>query len=197
MTAEPRAPQPQIQPPPTRGKRWKGRAATAIGLATVLATATTLAVASTTTGPAQALPATARTHLAPATSGDRSIAATERPQGIAIPHTPVGTQLSWLLGQFNGGSATITTAELKRHLSTHFLSVVPSRDIVGFLRDASDLRGSAVVVRFIGHPSPRSATAIVATPSDGSYLVRLTVEGRSHHLITSLDIDAQRGGATA
>ncbi len=178
----------------TRGWRWTGRACATFGLGTVMTAAmTTLAVASSKAGPEHAVPAAVRAQLVQDTqSAGRADVTQQPPLGVEVPHSLVGTQLTWLLSEFNGGSATITSGELRAHLSTHFLRVVPPRAIVGFLRRASDLRGSAVVVGFVGRRSTRTATAIVATPDDGRYVVRLTVEGRSPHLITSLSIDAQR-----
>jgi hypothetical protein len=184
-------------PTTSRIRTWSARTCLALGLsAAIVAAMTALAVASTTEGPELAIPATS---LAPLMEGQSSTTRADGSRRAAhhapIPHSPVGEQLSWLVGEFNGGSATITEAELELHLSTHFLMVVPARGIVLFLRRASDLRGSADLVGFVGHPTPLSATALVETPTHRRYLVRLSVEGRSHHLITSVSIDAQRTSA--
>ncbi len=43
----------------------------------------------------------------------------------AIPATPVGDQLAWLLAQLNGGAATLTEEELAAHITPEFLAAFP------------------------------------------------------------------------
>jgi hypothetical protein len=176
-----------------RRRTWRARVLAALALGAVIASAmTTLALASQTAGPGDALPAAARARLLRQAGSAHT--ATPRPaHALAIPHTLVGTQLAWLLGEFNGGSATITEAELRSHFSTRFLSVVSAPEIIRFLRRSSNLEGSAIVTGFRGGPSPRSTTALIQAPAHRRYVVRVAVEGRSRHLITSLDIEAERG----
>jgi hypothetical protein len=178
-----------------RRRPWRARSLAALALAAVLTAAmTTLAVASSTTGPRQALSPAARAqllHRAPATG---ATAMMSRPaHAVQIPRTLVGTQLSWLLGEFNGGSATITEAELKAHFSARFLHVVRAREMILFLRQSSNLEGSAVVTGFPGRPAPHSTMALIQAPAHRRYVVHLTIEGRSRHLITSLTIDTATG----
>jgi hypothetical protein len=186
----------RIDAPAPRARTWPLRTIAALALAAaLLAAMTTLAIASTTTGPRQALPAAARAHLSrPATPAvGAGHPAALSPDAVEIPRTPVGTQLAWLLRELNGGSATITEDELEDHFSSRFLRAVPARAMILFLRRASDLQGSAVVTRINAHRSPLAATARVAAPGQKRYVVRVTLASRAHHRIASLTIDSASG----
>jgi hypothetical protein len=188
--------QQQGHAPAPRAGTWPLRTCAALALAAaLLAAMTTFAIASSTTGPRQALPAAARAHLSqpttPAAGAGHSAALS--PDAVEIPRTLVGTQLAWLLREFNGGSATITEDELEAHFSSRFLSAVPAPAMILFLRRASNLQGSAVVTRISARRSPLAATAQVAAPGQKRYVVRVTLESRAHHRITSLTIDSARG----
>lgn len=176
-----------------RACTWRARTCVTLVLGAALATAmTTLAVASSTTSPGQALPAAARAQLLPEARPATSARTTRRAaHGTRIPRSPVGKQLSWLLAEFNGGSATITAAELRAHFSTHFLTVLPANAVILYLRGADDLHGSAVVAGFVGQLSAHRAGALVETPGHARYVVQLRVAGSSHHRISSLSIDEQ------
>jgi hypothetical protein len=183
-------------PATTRARRWRVRTVAALALGAVLAAAmTSLALASRTGGPDQALSAAARSHLIQQAGPGRGarFAAPHAPKTHTLPGTLAGTQLAWLLGEFNGGSSTITEAELRAHFSTTFLEHVPAREMIRFLRRSSNLEGSAVVTGFTGHRAPRSTTAQIAAPGLRRYVVRITLEGGSRHLIASLTIDTARG----
>jgi hypothetical protein len=182
--------------PAPRTRTWPLHTIAALALAAaLLAAMTTLAIASTTTGPLQALPAAARAHLGrPATPAvGAGHPAALSPHAVEIPRTPVGTELAWLLREINGGSATITEDELEDHFGSRFLRAVPARAMILVLRRASDLEGSAVVTRINAHRSSLAATARVAAPGQKRYVVRVTLESRAHHRITSLTIDSASG----
>jgi hypothetical protein len=174
-----------------RARMHAARTCVAFGLAAaILAAMTTLAIASTTRGPSSAIPARALAqmlHGTTATSprGNSPIV----PTRVAVPQSLVGRQLAWLLAEVNGGSVTLTRSELKTHFGSRFLNTVPPKEIVQFLRRASDVHGPISLTGFAGRPSAVSATALITTQAKRSFRIRLSVEGRSHHLITSLSID--------
>jgi hypothetical protein len=175
-----------------RLRAWSARSCAAIGLgAAILAAMTTLAVASTTRGPRTAIPANA---LAPLMQGVTPSVRAEHARvarrTVAIPHTFAGEQLAWLLGELNGGSATLTASESRSHFGQRFLAVVPPQGVVRFLRGAGDAHGPVTLVGFAGETASLSLAALVETRAHRSYRVRISVQGRSHHLITGVSIDA-------
>jgi hypothetical protein len=162
----------------------------------VLAAMTALAVASTTRGPVSAIPAKALASLTPdASTTIRIDKASRMGRHIEIPHSLVGSQLAWLLAEFNGGSATLTQEELKAHLDEHFLLVVPASEVIQFLRRANDLHGPINLIGFAGRPSATATTALIETQAHLRYHLHLAVE--ADHLIKALSIHEQstRSGA--
>ncbi len=57
----------------------------------------------------------------------------------AIPATPVGDQLAWMLGQLNGGAATLTEADVTAHFAPVFLAnFLPAPALLDLLRQTAD-----------------------------------------------------------
>lgn len=106
---------------------------------------------------------------------------------VAMPPTPVGDQLGWVLAQLNGGAAALTEAEVAAHFTPEFLVGFPI-PLLDLLRDTA---AQYAPVTVIGLPFPPTATGAVATvdlATGERAAVYLTVEPAPPHSITRLDL---------
>ena len=122
--------------------------------------------------------------------GSAAGSATVKPGGrqVAIPPTPAGAQLAWLLSEVNGGSSTLTRREARAHLSAHFLTVIPAGDVVLLLRHATNAYGPVRLTAYSGLSSAGLAMAFVTTKAQRKLVIHIRVDGGAHHRITDLDI---------
>src|SRR5687768_18367859 len=75
------------------------------------------------------------TLLAPGSGRVGAQDATPAATLAAIPATPVGDQLAWVLVQLNGGATTLTEAELTAHFAPTFLAnFLPAPVLLDLLR---------------------------------------------------------------
>jgi hypothetical protein len=163
-----------------------------LGLGCVfLASMATVAIASTGDGPRSAIPQPALDRLLkprPATAGARIVS----PQ-VAIPRTPAGEQLAWLLAEVNGGSATLTQAEVRSHVSKHFLAEFPADRIVQLLKRSTTANGPVELTGVVHRASAIWAVAQVTVQAHRKLVIRVRVDAHAQHRIVGLDIsDAER-----
>jgi pimeloyl-ACP methyl ester carboxylesterase len=115
---------------------------------------------------------------------------------IAMPATPVGDQLGWVLAQLNGGAATLTEAELAVHVTPTFLAGFPF-PLLDLLRDTAAQYAPVVIT---GFPFPSTSTGAVATvdlATGEQAALYLVVEPLPPHRITRLDLSEAPGPFTA
>jgi beta-lactamase class A len=96
---------------------------------------------------------------------------------IAIPDTPVGAQLAWLLQDMNGGIATEKTGDVQAHFDAAFLAAVPIAQITALLKDYAK-RAPFTLTAFEGTPTAKSLLAVVR-------------DGKGMYMRISLDVKAQ------
>jgi hypothetical protein len=110
------------------------------------------------------------------------------PGEAAIPATPVGEQLAWVLAQLNGGAATLTEAELAARFTPEFLAGFPFT-LLDLLRETAAQYAPVVVTGFPFPPTPTGAVATVDLATGEPAAVYLTVEPATPHRITRLDLN--------
>jgi pimeloyl-ACP methyl ester carboxylesterase len=79
----------------------------------------------------------------------------------AMPSTPVGAQLEWLLPHLADGGATLTTDEVIRHTHPDLLQFLPAEQFVGAVRSTTEELGELRFVGFNYPPRPEQAVAVV------------------------------------
>ena len=82
----------------------------------------------------------------------------------AIPETPVGDQLRWVLDHLASGGQPPTVDEINRHISGEFLrDVLPAETVITLFGDTVAERRGVDFERFAFTPRPEAAVAIVRT----------------------------------
>ena len=82
----------------------------------------------------------------------------------AIPETPVGDQLRWVLDHLASGGPPVTVDEINRHISGEFLrDVLPAETVITLFGDTVAERRGVDFERFAFTPRPEAAVAIVRT----------------------------------
>ena len=104
-----------------------------------------------------------------------------------MPATPVGDQLGWVLAQLNGGSASLTEAELAAHFTPEFLAGFPV-PLLDLLRDTAAQYAPVTVTGFPFPPTATGAVVAVDLATGEHAAVYLTVEPDPPHRITRLDL---------
>ena len=116
---------------------------------------------------------------------------------VTLPDTPMGKQLAWVIGEINGGSATLVPAEVERHVTPRFLVGLPAGELVAVARQATSAYAPVRFTGFAGHPSATSAIALIETRTHQKLAIYASIEARSQRL-AALDIATppQTGAAT-
>jgi pimeloyl-ACP methyl ester carboxylesterase len=109
---------------------------------------------------------------------------------VAIPDTPVGEQLDWILSQFNGDADQLTERDIADRFDPAFLATLPAQVLVGLIQEAATEYAPFELTGFAYPPSETAALALV-TMRDGTTLaITMTVSPDSPHLITRLELGA-------
>ena len=101
----------------------------------------------------------------------------------ALPDTPVGEALAWVLTLLNDGAASLTSDEITARFAPAFLAAVPPELIVGLPRQFS----ADAPYAFHGFTRPPTATqgnALLSGRSGTPLVVPLAVEAAPPHRIT-------------
>jgi ORF 12 gene product N-terminal len=171
-------------------RAWSPRSALMLGLAGVfLAPMATVAMASTGDGPPSAIPQKALDRIlngqAPeGRHGSVKLAAAQ----VAIPRTPAGAQLAWLLAEVNGGSATLAPPEVRAHVSRRFLAALPAGSIVQLLKGSTTAYGPLELTGISGRSTAAAIVATVTARAHRKLTIRVEVAAGAQHSITGLDI---------
>ena len=72
----------------------------------------------------------------------------------AIPATPVGEQLAWVLDELDGAVASLTEADLIAHASPRFLAELPAPLVLALLRQTAEGYAPITLAGF-AYPRPR------------------------------------------
>ena len=125
-----------------------------------------------------ALPAAARDGTAPAGTPI-----------VAIPATPVGEQLTWLLAQLNGCAASLTEGDITARFAPGFLAnALPAPALLDLLRQSATEYAPVTVTGFPFPPTATGAVAEVDLATGEHGAIYLTVEAAPPHRVTRLDL---------
>src|SRR4051794_11379205 len=108
---------------------------------------------------------------------------------VALPDSPVGKQLAWVIREMNGGSAALAAADVKRHVTAQFLVGLPAGRLIALAKEATSAYAPVRFTGFAGHPSATSAIALIETRSHQELAISASIEPRSQRLV-ALDIAA-------
>ena len=172
-----------------RIRDWRLGAGVIFALVCFLVPMTALAVASTGRPAGPAIPQESLDRILHARSTAPDAASSKPAERVAIPRTSAGSQFAWLLSQINGGSATLTRSEVREHVATGFLMMLPANKIVQLLKEATVTDGPISLRSFAGYSSSPSAIALVETRRHRKLAIAIRVDGTPQHRITGLSID--------
>ena len=174
---------------PVRVRTWRLRAGFLVGLTCVILAITAVrALASTGSDPGSAIPQQTLDRML----AGRGAAGKPVAPGVAIPRTPAGAQVAWLLSEVNGGSATLTSSEVRSHVARNVLAVLPADAVVRLLRHATDVYGPLRLTGYSGRSTAGVAIATLTTKAQRRLVIHLRVETGVHARIVDLDIDDRR-----
>ncbi|HEY7031383.1 MAG TPA: serine hydrolase [Thermomicrobiales bacterium] len=109
------------------------------------------------------------------------------PRAVALPDTPVGRQLGWVLGVLNGGAAALTVADVQQHFGPAFLAAVPADQLIATLRAIAGEAAPVRLVGFAGQPTATQAVALVESGvMPGTFSVSIAVDPTPPYLIEGL-----------
>src|SRR4051794_19342152 len=98
---------------------------------------------------------------------------------VALPDSPVGKQLAWVIREMNGGSAALAAADVKRHVTAQFLVGLPAGRLIALAKEATSAYAPVRFTGFAGHPSATSAIALIETRSHQELAIYASIDGRS------------------
>lgn len=154
-------------------------------------------------GPSEGGSATATASVTPATEPnepDPTATVVARPvtsvTPSAIPDTPVGRQLAWLLEQLNGGAETATAGEITDHFSPDYLALRTPEEMLSAGRDAAIAYGPVIFLGFVEPPTDTEAVALFRSEQEGDLLVIIAVEPAAPYRITAVSIELAPAGTS-
>jgi beta-lactamase class A len=107
------------------------------------------------------------------------------PEATALPSTPVGRQLAWVVAQVNSGIVELTAEEVVAHFAPTFLQTIPASQLIHALREFAAAAPIAVE-DYRELPDGTKAVALVATVTDDRWVVTIGIEPAEPHRITEL-----------
>jgi beta-lactamase class A len=113
--------------------------------------------------------------------------ASPSPGAVALPDTPVGRQLGWILEVLNGGAAALTVADVQQHFGAAFLAAVPADQLIATLRTIAGQAAPVRLVGFAGQPTATQAVALVESGvAPGTFSISIAVDPTPPYLIEGL-----------
>ena len=106
----------------------------------------------------------------------------------ALPDTPLGQQLAWVIGEVNGTSGSRPDADVRRHLAPSLLVALPATQFEQAAEQARAAYAPVRFARFASRPSATSAIALVETRSHDTLAVLVSLDSRAPHRIRALDV---------
>jgi len=114
-------------------------------------------------------------------------AATGPPEATQIPTTPVGSQLTWVLGVLNQDAGRLTEADLTAHFTPELFTFSPQALVVADFRQLAML-GPIELQGFTRPPTMTQANALLAGAGGQSFVLPIAVEALAPHRITGLSL---------
>ncbi len=108
-----------------------------------------------------------------------------RAPAAAIPTSPVGAQLEWLLGQLNSGAEKLGPKRTAEHFAPEYLEALPAKDLIATIRDLADALAPVGLARFEGLTAATAAEVIITTDAIDDWRMTLGVEPDAPHRITA------------
>ena len=103
----------------------------------------------------------------------------------AIPGTPVGDQLGWILGQLNSGAKNLGPKRTAEHFAPEYLDALPAKELITTIRDLSTALAPIGLARFEGVNEPHRAAVILTTDAIDDWRLTIGVEWQAPHKITT------------
>jgi beta-lactamase class A len=120
----------------------------------------------------------------------KTMAATATPAAsTAIPDTPVGAQLAWLLGLLTGSPIQLPDAEFAAHFDAAYLKAVGPSELNDAFNQLSIGSGPFVLDSFSEPATDSSAKAVIVGKDGVKYLLSIEVGADAKRLITGLLIN--------
>ena len=118
------------------------------------------------------------------------------PTAGAVPDTPVGRRLAWVLATLENGAAALTEAEVSARFAPAFFAVLPPAQAVAGTRQAAaaigpasfHAIGPASFQGFVRPPTDLQAVGLVTGRSGDRFVVIVAVEAAAPHLIRTLTL---------
>jgi pimeloyl-ACP methyl ester carboxylesterase len=107
---------------------------------------------------------------------------------VALPDTPVGEQLAWLLSQFNGDADQLTEEDIAERFDPAFLATLPAQVLVGLIHESATEYAPFELTGFVFPPSETAALALVKLGDGTTLAITITVSPESPHRITRLEL---------
>lgn len=116
---------------------------------------------------------------------------------VQIPATPVGTQLMWIMAQFDGGADALTEKDVMAHFAPGFLETFPPPALIGMLRQTSGQAGNLTLTGFSRPLGPTEAIGLIlaqrAVEGIRRAAIYINVEEAAPHRITYLSFSEPPG----
>jgi pimeloyl-ACP methyl ester carboxylesterase len=106
---------------------------------------------------------------------------------VAVPATPVGDQLTWVLDQLNGDAAALTETEIAERFDPLFLIPLPAPALLGLMQETATQYGPFTLTGFAYPPTETGATALVRTGDGMAAAITITVAAEPPHRISRLE----------
>ena len=106
---------------------------------------------------------------------------------VAVPNTPVGDQLSWVLDTLNSGGGELTEAEIADRFAPLFLVPFPAPMLIGLLQETAAQYGPFELTGFAYPPIDTGAIALVTARGGMAAAITVVVEPESPHRISRLE----------
>ncbi|HVL23064.1 MAG TPA: alpha/beta fold hydrolase [Thermomicrobiales bacterium] len=117
-----------------------------------------------------------------------SVMAQEASPAADIPATPVGEQLTWVLGQLNGEAADTTETDFAAHFTERFLATfLPAPVLLDLMRQTATQMAPVDFTGFAYPPTETGAIALIEAGGERA-AIYLVVEPEAPHRISRLDI---------
>lgn len=102
----------------------------------------------------------------------------------ALPASPVGDQLGWVLGQLNSGAEKLGPIRTAEHFAPEYLDALPAKELIATIRDLSTALAPIGPARFEGLSDPHRAVVILTTDAVDDWRLTIGVSARPPHQIT-------------
>lgn len=104
----------------------------------------------------------------------------------ALPGSPAGLQLAWVLDHLRTDVPPLTIPEIEKHFSPDFLVQIPADQLIAVFQQVSSGYGPLVVTGYVENDAGSEIQANVTTSTGESWIVYLVVEETNEHRIIGL-----------